>query len=134
MSEVKKQSQSDKYLVAHEYEPNEHGAFIYTSTSGNHKVEMSAALEDYHYESSKDNVEEVDTCNDRNSALGDEKDSLEQELEELSSRLEGFTATNLLDEKRLEILRRMYKHLSLDDLEAVEAPFKLRTGYLDINY
>lgn len=145
MSEIKKQTQAEKYLIAHEYEANEHGAFIYTSTSGNHKVEMEAVLEDYHYESSKDSVETIDylekevahlkidiiDLKQEVSDLEDDNDSMQVEVEK---GIEGFTPETLIDEKKLEILKRLYKHLSLDELEDVEAPFKDRTGYIDVNY
>lgn len=145
MSEVKNKVSPDKYLVANEYEANEHGAFIYTSASGNHKVEMSAVLEDYHYESSKDNMEEIDELTkevahlkvdiiDLKLEISDLEEDTDNAQIEVEKGTKGFTATTLIDEKRLEILRRMYKHLSLDELQAVEAPFKLRAGYLDINY
>lgn len=148
MSEIKKQTQAEKYLIAHEYEANEHGAFIYTSTSGNHKVEMEAVLEDYHHESSKDNMEAIEELEEDVSKLSvkvadlikkkynlqEKVETLQYENDELSTRTEGFTHETLIDEKKLEILKRLYKHLSLDELEDVEAPFKDRTGYIDVNY
>jgi hypothetical protein len=45
-----------------------------------------------------------------------------------------YNPSSVLDEKKLEILHRFYKFLSLEELEAMEAPLKDRVGYLDINY
>lgn len=144
----KQQTTADKYLIQHEYEPNEYGVFIYASTSGNHKVDISSVLEDFHYEQSKHSLEaiedlqrEVDVLQGRNTDLKNKNEMLNEENVRLQTESDDFQPIfwdlhpkTLLDTKKQEILQRLYKFTSLEELEAVEAPFKESVGYVDLIY
>lgn len=144
----KQQTTADKYLIQHEYEPNEYGVFIYASTSGNHKADISSVLEDFHYEQSKHSLEaiedlqrEVDMLQgqnrrleNKNKRLNEENERIQEELDDLRCITDRLIPKTMLDTKKQEILQRLYKFISLEELEAIEAPFKERVGYVDLIY
>jgi vacuolar-type H+-ATPase subunit I/STV1 len=141
MSKTIKRSPAEEYLIEHEYQRNEHGVFIYISVNGHHSINMEDVLTDFHHEKG---IELLDNIKDLESQIHDLEDKAENLQEELDdektsvTELEEFFGEEgdrlLLDENKLEILKRMYKHCSLDDLEAIEAPLKQRVGYLDLIY
>jgi hypothetical protein len=150
MSTDKKElTQAEQYL-SRGFEVNEHGVYIYTSTNGNHHINLADILEDYHHEQKSDQSDIIREMDSEIQELKGEKEELERDLKEANEQVsemedeareaerssieEDPEKQTLFGEKKLEILRRMYKFLTLEELEVMEAPVKDRVGYLDINY
>lgn len=138
MSTTKTKSEAEKYLEENEFEINEFGAYLYVSQNGKSSVNLEIALTTFNTEQTvkiKDLKNEIFSLTKDICDLEDDiqkKDnqiySLENDMEDIYEKTKDLSPNSLIDEKRIEIIKRLYKHLTLDELEAIEAPFKEKVG------
>lgn len=135
MKSVAGLKESEKYCVTSKFVSNEHNTFVYQSHDGVHKIDLPSILEEFHEQQSEEalglindleaKVSELEDQLDEKDRLDEEMGSLQQEVNDYSKIAEGLIPETLIDQQKLEVLRRLYKNCDLDVLEQIENTQKL---------